>query len=55
MKIQFEDVDVTGSNLTKKLSVEKDHLEEDYNLITKISELAKNIVQPHQVDNFKIK
>ena len=53
MKLQFEDVDITGSNLTKKLSVEKDHLEEDFNLITKISDLAKNIVQPHQVKPLK--
>lgn len=55
MKLQFEDVDITGNNLTKKPSVDKDHLDEDFNLITRISELAKHIVQPHQVNNLNKK
>lgn len=49
MKIQFEDVDITGSSLTKKQSFDKDHLEDDLNLLSKINDLAKNIIYPHHV------
>ena len=52
MKFQLEDIDLTGSHLTKKSSIEKDFLEEDLNTLTRINELAKNIVYPHQVTTY---
>lgn len=38
-----------GINLFKKMSFDKDFLEEDLNTITRINELVRNIVYPHQV------
>jgi len=52
MKFQLEDIELTGSHLAKKLSFEKDYLEEDLNTITRINELAKQLVYPHQVGKF---
>ena len=49
MKIQLEDVDVSGGYLSKKISIEKDYLEDDLTTITRINELAKMLVCPHQV------
>ncbi|RNA40340.1 rho guanine nucleotide exchange factor 17, partial [Brachionus plicatilis] len=48
MKFQLEDIDLTNNILTKKLSIEKDFLEEDLNMINRINEIAKNISYPHQ-------
>lgn len=52
MKIQLEDVDITGGYLSKKLSIEKEYLEDDLTTITRINELAKILVYPHQVKYF---
>lgn len=49
MKIQLEDVDITGGYLSKKLSIEKEYLEDDLTTITRINELAKMLAYPHQV------
>ena len=35
--------------MSKKISIEKDCLEEDLNTISRINELVKNVVYPHQV------
>ena len=51
MKIHLEDVDLTGGYFSKKLSIEKEYLEDDLTTITRISELAKILVYPHQVKN----
>ena len=48
-KFQLEDLELTSSFITKKLSIEKDFLEEDLNTITRINELVKNLIHPHQV------
>lgn len=45
----MEDIDLTGGSVIKKQSVEKDHLEEDLNIITRINDLVRNINYPHQV------
>lgn len=45
----FDNFFCLGVNLFKKMSLDKDYLEEDLNTITRINELVKNIVYPHQV------
>ena len=50
MKFQMEDIDLTGGSVIKKQSAEKDHLEEDLSIITRINELVRNINYPHQVN-----
>jgi hypothetical protein len=58
-KFQLEDIDLSGfNNFTKKvLLIDKDFLEEDLNTISRINELAKHIIYPHQVNhlNHKLK
>ena len=55
VKFQLEDIELIGSALLKKLSIERDFLEADLNTITRINELAKNMVYPHQVAEIFIK
>ena len=55
-KFQLEDIDLCGfSNLSRKvLLADKDFLEEDLNTITRINELVKHIIFPHQVSSFSL-
>ena len=44
-----------GGYLTKKLSIEKEYLEDDLTTITRINELAKILAYPHQVNLFNFR
>jgi len=40
---------IKATNMYKKITIEKDCLEEDLNTVSKINELVKTISYPHQV------